>query len=47
MNTDIAVQVDGEPWMQPAGQVVVCRSALQVGLPDLYLAISCEYKYAN
>lgn len=29
MNTDIPVQVDGEPWMQPAGQVVVCRSALQ------------------
>ncbi|XP_071810852.1 diacylglycerol kinase theta-like isoform X4 [Apostichopus japonicus] len=29
MKTDIPVQVDGEPWMQPAGQVVVCRSALQ------------------
>ena len=30
MNTDMPVQVDGEPWMQLAGQVVVCRSALQV-----------------
>ncbi|XP_063951074.1 diacylglycerol kinase theta-like isoform X4 [Lytechinus pictus] len=29
MNTDMPVQVDGEPWMQLAGQVVVCRSALQ------------------
>ncbi|XP_041361075.1 diacylglycerol kinase theta-like [Gigantopelta aegis] len=27
--TDIAVQVDGEPWIQPAGQVVVLRSALK------------------
>ncbi|XP_033640352.1 diacylglycerol kinase theta-like isoform X2 [Asterias rubens] len=29
LNTDMPVQVDGEPWMQLAGQVVVCRSALQ------------------
>ena len=28
--TDIPVQVDGEPWVQPAGQVVVLRSALKV-----------------
>lgn len=27
--TDIPVQVDGEPWVQPAGQVVVLRSALK------------------
>ncbi|XP_070208433.1 diacylglycerol kinase theta-like isoform X1 [Littorina saxatilis] len=27
--TDIPVQVDGEPWIQPAGQVVVLRSALK------------------
>ncbi|KAK3087762.1 hypothetical protein FSP39_010295 [Pinctada imbricata] len=26
---DIPVQVDGEPWVQPAGQVVVLRSALK------------------
>ncbi|KAK7489220.1 hypothetical protein BaRGS_00019598 [Batillaria attramentaria] len=26
---DIPVQVDGEPWIQPAGQVVVLRSALK------------------
>lgn len=24
------MQVDGEPWVQPAGQVVVLRSALKV-----------------
>ena len=28
--TDLPVQVDGEPWVQPAGQVVVLRSALKV-----------------
>ncbi|KAL3888417.1 hypothetical protein ACJMK2_000785 [Sinanodonta woodiana] len=27
--TDLPVQVDGEPWTQPAGQVVVLRSALK------------------
>ncbi|XP_074656115.1 diacylglycerol kinase theta-like [Tubulanus polymorphus] len=27
--TDIPVQVDGEPWLQSAGQVVVLRSALK------------------
>ncbi|KAH3712803.1 diacylglycerol kinase theta-like isoform X2 [Dreissena polymorpha] len=27
--TDLPVQVDGEPWIQPAGQVVVLRSALK------------------
>ncbi|XP_077990664.1 diacylglycerol kinase theta-like [Glandiceps talaboti] len=29
MNSDMPVQVDGEPWMQLAGQVVITRSALQ------------------
>lgn len=29
MFTDLPVQVDGEPWKQPAGQVVVIRSALK------------------
>lgn len=28
--TDLPVQVDGEPWIQAAGQVVVLRSALKV-----------------
>uniref|UniRef100_A0A0L8GK21 Diacylglycerol kinase n=1 Tax=Octopus bimaculoides TaxID=37653 RepID=A0A0L8GK21_OCTBM len=27
--TDLPVQVDGEPWIQPAGQVMVLRSALK------------------
>ena len=25
------MQVDGEPWIQPAGEVIVLRSALKVG----------------
>ncbi|XP_071956789.1 diacylglycerol kinase theta-like isoform X2 [Antedon mediterranea] len=29
MKTDMPVQVDGEPWMQLSGEVVVSRSALQ------------------
>jgi diacylglycerol kinase (ATP) len=29
MLTDLPVQVDGEPWLQPPGQVVVLRSALK------------------
>ena len=31
---DLPVQVDGEPWIQPAGQVVVLRSALKVSYQD-------------
>jgi len=33
--TDLPVQVDGEPWIQPAGQVVVLRSALKVTIAYL------------
>ncbi|XP_022709842.1 diacylglycerol kinase theta-like isoform X2 [Varroa jacobsoni] len=29
MNTEMPVQVDGEPWIQPPGEVVVLRSALK------------------
>ena len=29
-NTEIPVQVDGEPWLQPPGDIVVLRSALKV-----------------
>ena len=29
-NTEIPVQVDGEPWLQPAGDIVVLKSALKV-----------------
>jgi len=29
MLVDLPVQVDGEPWIQPAGHVVVLRSALK------------------
>jgi diacylglycerol kinase (ATP) len=28
-NTEMPVQVDGEPWLQPAGDIVVLRSALK------------------
>ena len=30
LHTDMPVQVDGEPWVQPAGEVVVLKSALKV-----------------
>ena len=30
MFEELPVQVDGEPWLQPAGHVVVLRSALKV-----------------
>jgi hypothetical protein len=30
MYTELPVHVDGEPWLQPPGQVVVLRSALKV-----------------
>lgn len=30
MNSDIPVQVDGEPWVQSPGDVVVLKSALKV-----------------
>jgi len=29
MSTDVPVQVDGEPWIQPAGDIVVLKSALK------------------
>lgn len=29
-HSDIPVQVDGEPWIQPPGEVVVFNSALKV-----------------
>ncbi|XP_043194668.1 diacylglycerol kinase theta-like isoform X1 [Amphibalanus amphitrite] len=29
LHTDMPVQVDGEPWVQPAGEVVVLKSALK------------------
>ena len=32
MMNELPVQVDGEPWVQPAGHVVVLRSALKVNL---------------
>ena len=38
MNCEVPVQVDGEPWIQPAGDIVVLRSALKVRLrPDQWL----------
>ncbi|PRD26374.1 UNVERIFIED_CONTAM: Dgkq [Trichonephila clavipes] len=30
LNTEMPVQVDGEPWIQAPGEVVVLRSALKV-----------------
>ena len=30
INTDMPVQVDGEPWIQAPGEVVILKSALKV-----------------
>lgn len=30
LNSDIPVQVDGEPWVQSPGDIVVLKSALKV-----------------
>lgn len=30
INTDMPVQVDGEPWIQSPGEVVILKSALRV-----------------
>lgn len=32
LNSETPVQVDGEPWVQSAGDVVVLKSALKVKL---------------
>lgn len=38
MNTEMPVQVDGEPWIQTPGEVVVSKSALKVRLRWFSLA---------
>lgn len=30
MNSELPIQVDGEPWIQCAGEIVVLKSALKV-----------------
>ena len=30
MNSELPIQVDGEPWIQPPGEIVVLKSALKV-----------------
>lgn len=35
-HSDIPVQVDGEPWIQPPGDVVVFNSALKVSKSSNY-----------
>ena len=32
INTDMPVQVDGEPWIQSPGEVVIMKSALKVSV---------------
>lgn len=40
-HSDIPVQVDGEPWIQPPGDVVVFNSALKVSVNS----VVCNYFY--
>lgn len=35
LNTEMPVQVDGEPWVQGAGEVTILKSALKVMEPVL------------
>lgn len=50
MRSDIPVQVDGEPWIQPPGDVVVFNSALKVS-NDLFLSVygklPCAFDYCG
>ena len=45
-NTEIPVQVDGEPWLQPPGDIVVLKSALKVRYTtQLYILVLCNYSH--
>lgn len=39
-HSDIPVQVDGEPWIQPPGEVVVFNSALKVSVMHTHTYLS-------
>ena len=38
-NVEIPVQVDGEPWLQPPGDIVVLKSALRVRNIHIFISI--------
>jgi len=42
MIEELPVQVDGEPWLQPAGHVVVLRSALKVHIFFMTILMAIE-----
>lgn len=43
-HSEVPVQVDGEPWVQPPGEVVVFNSALKVSLCFYYFSIHFHLK---
>ena len=43
MLQDVAVQVDGEPWVQPAGIVTVLKSALKVTIHTHVIQYCMKY----
>lgn len=44
LHSDIPVQVDGEPWIQSPGDVVVLKSALKVGFsPKKMRQVFCTF----
>ncbi|VDP90579.1 unnamed protein product [Echinostoma caproni] len=42
LKTELPIQIDGEPFIHPAGQIVVLRSALRVSIKLSNRVVSCR-----